>query len=330
MLTQALSQPAAQSALRPLHPWRDLRRVAVLVELVFREELALLGDDVTAEMRRLAAWGPLLYLLGPTEPFLTGFVWEQEGEIIGNINLAPARPESAGWIIGNLAVHPLHRRRGIARQLLQAALDFVALNGGQIVLLQVDARNEAAKGLYRAFGFAHRDTWVQVLRPADVLWPVDPPRGLTWRPYRAQDRKDVRELIRTAMSAEVGRLKAALWGWFPSGSGKWWADSWEDLWRRQRVYRLVIEEGTRIAAYLEAQARPHSSHHRLGFVVRPGTERIARALVQQGLYLLGAHRPQPVFSILPASDQAGLEALASWGFWEARRLDVMTLELAGR
>ncbi|MGQ9688583.1 MAG: ribosomal protein S18-alanine N-acetyltransferase [Desulfobaccales bacterium] len=53
----------------------------------------------------------------------------------------------------NLAVHPAHRRRGIARALLTAALAEGRQRGATMVSLEVRPSNAAALALYQAFGF---------------------------------------------------------------------------------------------------------------------------------------------------------------------------------
>ena len=53
----------------------------------------------------------------------------------------------------NLAVDPHRRRRKVASMLLQAALDDARSSGLAEVTLEVRPGNEAALGLYRAFGF---------------------------------------------------------------------------------------------------------------------------------------------------------------------------------
>lgn len=56
--------------------------------------------------------------------------------------------------ISSLWVNPSHRRRGIARRLVQAAAERVAAVGAEAVSLWVLDGNEAASQLYTAMGFA--------------------------------------------------------------------------------------------------------------------------------------------------------------------------------
>jgi len=51
------------------------------------------------------------------------------------------------------AVHPAFRRRGLARLLLQTAMDAAYAEGARIYHLEVRAGNEAAQKLYMEFGF---------------------------------------------------------------------------------------------------------------------------------------------------------------------------------
>jgi ribosomal-protein-alanine N-acetyltransferase len=53
----------------------------------------------------------------------------------------------------NLAVHPAHRRRGIARFLLTTALARARSQGAAVVWLEVRPSNKAALDLYHSFGF---------------------------------------------------------------------------------------------------------------------------------------------------------------------------------
>jgi ribosomal-protein-alanine N-acetyltransferase len=55
--------------------------------------------------------------------------------------------------INNMAVRPQVRRRGIAAQLLAAALSHGRSRGANLAFLEVRAGNAAAQGLYRQCGF---------------------------------------------------------------------------------------------------------------------------------------------------------------------------------
>jgi ribosomal-protein-alanine N-acetyltransferase len=60
--------------------------------------------------------------------------------------------------IQNLAIHPEHRRQGLARLLLQRALEAGRSRGAAAALLEVRRSNEAAQKLYRSLGFIETGT----------------------------------------------------------------------------------------------------------------------------------------------------------------------------
>lgn len=53
----------------------------------------------------------------------------------------------------NLAVHPQHRRRGIARRLLAEGTALAQTLGAKVAWLEVRPSNHAALALYKSFGF---------------------------------------------------------------------------------------------------------------------------------------------------------------------------------
>lgn len=71
-------------------------------------------------------------------------------------------------IIHALAVHPLQKQKGNAKQLVQFAIDYARGNQQKVIRIDVLPRNRNAKKLYSSMGFQH----VQTLRSfyEDIGW----------------------------------------------------------------------------------------------------------------------------------------------------------------
>jgi ribosomal-protein-alanine N-acetyltransferase len=57
--------------------------------------------------------------------------------------------------LGNIAVDPAFRRRGLARRLIALVLERAAARGVRELFLEVRPSNTGARQLYESFGFAH-------------------------------------------------------------------------------------------------------------------------------------------------------------------------------
>jgi ribosomal protein S18 acetylase RimI-like enzyme len=164
------SAPRAANGLRPVHPRRDLAPIADLVETCFGPSLDAAGRAVIQEMRLLSHAGPFLWLLAQFNralPLMRGFVWVQDGRIVGNVTVTPTGYDR-GWVIANVAVYPEFRRRGIARQLMGAALEYVRARG-RFATLQVDTDNQGAQALYAGLGFETQRVFRRWRRPAHLI-----------------------------------------------------------------------------------------------------------------------------------------------------------------
>jgi ribosomal-protein-alanine N-acetyltransferase len=78
--------------------------------------------------------------------------------------------------VTNLAVHPEHRREGVATRLLLALADDAIARGCPAWTLEVRASNVAAQELYRRFGFAPagvRGRYYEGVEDAIVMWCHD-------------------------------------------------------------------------------------------------------------------------------------------------------------
>lgn len=161
-----LSMPTSRQ-LRPFDARRDLLSVADLVELCFSETLDSEGRGYLRQMRSAASNRPYLGWAGSLAQGSGlpggGFVWDEDGKIIGNLTLIPfTSRKQRYYLIANVAVHPDHRRRGIARQLTTAALQYAQRQGVQSAWLHARAENDGALQLYQSLNFverARRTTW---------------------------------------------------------------------------------------------------------------------------------------------------------------------------
>ncbi len=168
MTTDArLLSAAPGGQLRSFDVGRDLNPVADLIEKCFADTLGIDGQRYIQQMRsaarnpRFLRWASSVseYVMLP----LTGFVWEEGGHVVGNLSLIPFNAAVGRiYLIANVAVEPQYRRRGIARALTEAGLDYARRRRVRVVWLHVRADNPPAMQLYQAMGFterARRTTW---------------------------------------------------------------------------------------------------------------------------------------------------------------------------
>src|SRR5215210_3453697 len=143
---------------RPLNVIRDLSTVADLIELCFAPTMDNEGQRYLSDMRRASRDDSFLnwatHLAETTSLPLTGYVWEQDGHIVGNASLIPFRDKGKRvYLIANVAVHPAYRRRKIAQVLTQYAIEHARAEKTTAIWLHVRDDNPAAIKLYTNLGF---------------------------------------------------------------------------------------------------------------------------------------------------------------------------------
>jgi len=79
------------------------------------------------------------------------WVAEMDGEVVGFVVVWLIVDEAH---IATIAVHPDFRQQGIARRLLETAIQSAREEGAVLATLEVRAGNTAAQALYRQMGFA--------------------------------------------------------------------------------------------------------------------------------------------------------------------------------
>jgi ribosomal protein S18 acetylase RimI-like enzyme len=305
---------------------RDLGAVADLMEIAFADELDAGGRQMIREARALSRTGPFLYplslLSGAAAGLGPGFVWDQDGRVVGNITIVRSRNRPGIWHMANVAVHPDFRRRGIASALMRTAIDLVREQGGAAIELQVRDGSPAVS-LYDRFNFTSLG---RVSR-----WRLDTRRYINrvrignarLREERHQDWAALWNLFTTAPVAAQGWPDPLTQGYFrPS------------LWRQIgqwlggiSIRRWVAPNagGDGLDGYVELRNEPRASA-RMTLRVRPGASGwLEGDLVRVALRRQADKGTLPVIADHPAGDEPAEERMREAGMSLTRTLRTMQL-----
>ncbi len=308
--------------LRPVELRRDLMGIADLIELCFAPTLDAAGRAVLQEMRAMGRAGPLVWALGrigkAVPGVMRGFVWVEHGRVVGNVSLTPAG-YGQGWVIANVAVSPDYRRRGIARQLMQAAMDEVAARG-RFALLQVEADNISARRLYESLGFVELRTFTRWRHATHHHVPALPENAPELVPLTRAEVAALYGLAASTRPNERGGL-----GWLRPLEQKAF-DPWQ--WgglrpfltgRNVRHWIAPRADGTLDAA-LSAEMRLGCRTVLIDVLVHPSRQgELEMGLINGGLRRLAA-RHRPILSEHPADDEAANAAFRANHFVPERSL----------
>lgn len=323
MVAQTVHQGTeAFRGVRPLNPTHDLRRVALLLEESFRQDLGALHSwsripvvrDVGATLVATA------FMPVPTES-LRGFVYEENGNILGNVTLTLDESRERRWLISNVAVAEKFRRHGIARQLMVAAVDEARARGAQWIILNVRPWNEAAIHLYETLGFETIDTETQYARTRAREFDVEP---LPLRPLRNQELRAAFEVARAGMSERLLMFRPPVMSEFGVRMEDRFAEGALDFFILQATRRYGYFENDVLTATVTLHAQRLGSPHKMSVYVLPAARgRIESGLVAGALRLLNSFPPRDVETRVLSSHQALVRAYADAGFIPVRGLMLM-------
>jgi ribosomal protein S18 acetylase RimI-like enzyme len=319
----ARKSKASFRGVRLFDPTRDLGAVARLLEEAFRPDHNFPFSNVPM----LRGFGIFLWTLGYAPIFpetTTGFVWVEDGVIVGNVTLNPDEGRLDRFTISNVAVKPNHRRQGIARALVQAALDHLRTLQVKTVLLNVRPDNSGAIKLYEDLGFEQIETrgeWRLTARH----FLAETRRGAI-RPLRESDHRAAAELVRAA-NANVRRFHPVR-----SEFALAWDDriveTLSDFFIGQATRRWALELDGRLAALLLVRGQRIASPHCLAVETHPDFRgRVESDLLAFALRELERFPPRETRAFATSAHPEWLTTLQGNGFETHNALTLMALAL---
>jgi len=324
----AFNNPEHRNGLQPVDLSRHLGGLANLMHVCFGLEMDADGRGLVREMQFLSHFGPLFGMLNALVgeehrlwPWGLGFVWVEEGQVVGSVSTQRVAARPTHWIIANVAVHPDHRRRGLALALMRATLDFIRGQDGRRALLQVDDENAAAFALYRRLGFVHLHTQSHWYRGGRSTLP---PHYTT--PF------DIRPRLRSTWEAHWAlaqqlRPQGLVWN-RPLAEKFFQSSVWQELdlfFAGKAREHWVSEAGGELQGALTLETDWTEGHQLTLLVQPPWRGQLERALLTRGLRRMS---PRASFRIeFPAHEATTIAALRELNFEPIRSLRWMQMEL---
>lgn len=151
--------------IRPFNLPDDLQIMVEILPMMFQypenenwnvqsDEMENLVDTVKGVKRIWPLIRLLQLVIPPLRDVLRGYIWEEDSSPVGLVNVIRSGSSDV-WIIGNVGTLPEFRRRGIARKLVQAGINYIQERGGKTAWLEVVSGNLPAFTLYESMGFEH-------------------------------------------------------------------------------------------------------------------------------------------------------------------------------
>ena len=321
--------------LRPMDPMKDLGKVADLIEEAFADELDQSGQNALRELRWLHHFKPILWWMVTFNPdhsdFLSGFVWEEDRKIVGNITVNQISPGSRRWLISNVAVSGDYRGRGIGTGLMLAGLELIEDYHGGSVSLQVRADNGPAKHIYQTLGFKEISgtAYLRFKRVPQVK-VVPLPAGVTLRQrnFNLTDARLAYNLAGEATPASVQKEWPLRLSRFRLGTSERLNSVFRQLVGGGPLAFWVVEDGERFVSTVNILPGGWGQNHFIELVVHPDWRgRVEKPLISRALTYLYSWRRRRIEIKHPVDHVEAIEAYREFGCREEQTLLWMKREM---
>lgn len=335
MVAHAIRTNSKARGARPFEPSRDLAAVARLLEEAFRSEhtFPLSNTPILREVG-IALWTMSYAPIFPEN--VSGFVWVEDGRIVGNVTISQDDGRLDRYLISNVAVKPDYRRQGIARALMQLAIDHLRGRGANWLLLNVRPNNPGAIQLYRDLDFQEVEMRGEWIMPSSLVGElvksakdVESPNLPGIRTLGFSDRRTVSELIRSEKPQNTPPFRSPRLAEFDP--------NWEDLFTElisdflvgQVTHRWVLERDRRLAAVMLIKGQRLLTPHRIAVHVHPDYRgRVENDLIDFALHGLARFPKREIRASVTSVHPEWIVALEQRGFAYTNGLTLMALALS--
>lgn len=319
-------------AIRPMNPFRDWNAVAQLLRVVFQSDVSNGSLPILPDWPWLRWLTPVINffeILGMDAPEqMLGYVWEEHGQIVGNATLGLADAQRRIWLLSNVAVHPSWRRRGIARGLVDTAIEETQRHGGSYLTLQVQADNLGAYELYQQLGFRTVEQVTELvgtnpaLQPLPSLgWTLVRPTHSQWQAAQAMVSAHLPESLRLYRHSIAGLFDVPFQRSLLGHAG--------DIMRGTQVANwCLLNSSGAVVGGVVAQAHLSWGTHRVGVFASPVSYgQVEPMLLGRAAEHIQRYASRRVQFVVPATHTALIERLHMLGFRQARSLELMSIAL---
>ncbi len=295
-----------------------------LIEIGFRAELDPRGWKMLRQMRHIARSNTLSRAVHSAGRDAVGFVWVEDGQVIGNLSLRHAQPRSHhGRMIGNVVVHPDWRGHGIGRALMERAIQAVQEQDVRWVGLEVRASNLVACQLYEHLGFRPVGRTVHLLRPNSMEWPQPSQPALAWRRSKPRDDTHWKRLAATMHSHDQRLVLEIAAQPFQFGRLEHHLSLWLSRQREQAV--LHEDDAGAVTMAIQLQTDRRFRFHVWELLAAPELgDCDAQKIVNQCLDRMKRLPPWPAIAMIPEQSPL-VDHLTAIGFEHHRTLQQMIL-----
>lgn len=308
---------------RPINLNRDVPQVVKLLELVFGHRLG--GSEQRLFSSEAGLSQPaFLWRLNPAANKLAlGFVWEENGRIVGNATLLTTRTPGR-YLVVNVAVHPDFRRQGIAHDLMEALTSLVKKRGGHKILLQVVKDNEAALELYRSLNYVTIGSITTWRCAAQRLRHMEPTVGTAIHELSRHDWQKAYQLDTAALPMDlnwpeplpIDAYHRGLWRQFENFLNGRRSEVW--------VTRDTTNQLTGLVGIWSEWGRPHQ----IALRVHPSWKgQLERPLLAKAIRRINYLSPRIVRIDHPDDDELTNQLLQTANFQPRRTLTHMSLDI---